>query len=130
MVFVGHQLVRQGTRPVGRLGMFPDAPGRVPGTLLEIGNLEGTRVLALRHGNLTFETTSRGQRSTDAVFSSARDARRYMIMDPCGSFRFHTRAAPMVMKVLAPGHRTRGGAEGLSAELARGQATFTKSTGL
>jgi hypothetical protein len=26
-----------------------------------------------------------------------------MIMDLCGFFRFHTRAAPMVMKELAPG---------------------------
>jgi hypothetical protein len=41
-------------------------PTGVSWHLLEIGNLEDTRVLALCHGNFTFETTSRGQRSTDA----------------------------------------------------------------
>ena len=71
-------------------------------TILEVGNLEDTRILAVRHGLFTFETTSRGQRYPDAAFSSARDARRYMIMDLCGSFRFHTSMAPVVLKKLAP----------------------------
>jgi hypothetical protein len=57
-------------------------------TMLEVGDLEDTRVLAVRHGLFTFEITSRGKRSTAAVFSSARDARRYLIMDLGDSLRF------------------------------------------
>jgi hypothetical protein len=64
-------------------------------TILEVGDLEVTRILAVRHDLFTFETTDRGRRSTAAVFSSARDARRYMIMDLCKSFRFYTRMAPL-----------------------------------
>jgi hypothetical protein len=72
-------------------------------TILEVGDLEDTRVLAIRHGLITFEITSRGKRSTAAVFSSARDARRYLIMDLGDSLRFRTRMAPIVMKELADG---------------------------
>ena len=31
-------------------------------TILEVGNLEDTRILAIRHGLFTFETASRGVR--------------------------------------------------------------------
>jgi hypothetical protein len=72
-------------------------------TILEVGDLEDTRVLAVRHGLFTFEITSRGERSTAAVFSSARDARRYLIMDLGDSWRFRSRMAPIVMKELADG---------------------------
>lgn len=72
-------------------------------TILSVGDSEDTRLLAVRHGLFTFETTSRGERSMEAAFSSARDARRYMIMDLCGSYRFHTPMAPVVMQALAPG---------------------------
>jgi hypothetical protein len=72
-------------------------------TILEVGDLEDTRVLAVRHGLFTFEITSRGKRSTAAVFSSARDARRYLIMDLGDSLRFRTRMAPIVMKEPADG---------------------------
>jgi hypothetical protein len=72
-------------------------------TILEVGNLEDTRVLAIRHGSFTSETTSRGQRSIAAAFNSARDARRYLIMDLGESLRFRTRMAPIVMNELATG---------------------------
>ena len=72
-------------------------------TILEVGNLEDTRILAMRHGLFTFEITSRGVRSTAAVFNSARDARRYLIMDLGESVRFRTRMAPIAMKELAGG---------------------------
>jgi hypothetical protein len=72
-------------------------------TILEVGDLENTRLLAIRHGLFTYETTSRGRRSTAAVFNSARDARRYLIMDLGDSLRFRTRMAPIVMKELAEG---------------------------
>src|SRR4030095_523032 len=60
-------------------------------TILAVGNLEGTRGVAIRHGLFAFETTPRGQRSTTAAFNSARDARRYLIMDLGESLRFRTR---------------------------------------
>ena len=72
-------------------------------TILEVGDLEDTRLLAVRHGLFTFEITSRGKRSTAAVFSSPRDARRYLIMDLGDSLRFRTRMAPIVMTELAAG---------------------------
>jgi hypothetical protein len=72
-------------------------------TILEVGDLEATRVLAARHGLFTFETTSRGERSTTAVFNDARDARRFLIMELGDSLRFRTRMAPIVMKELAEG---------------------------
>ena len=72
-------------------------------TILEVGNLEDTRVLAIRHGLFTFETTSRGVRSTAAAFNSARDARRFLIMDLGESLRFRTRMAPIVMQEPADG---------------------------
>jgi hypothetical protein len=46
-------------------------------TIVEFGDLENTSILAVRNGVFTYETTSRGQRSVRAAFSSARDARRY-----------------------------------------------------
>src|SRR4029453_19007966 len=72
-------------------------------TILEVGNLEDTRVLATRHGVFTFETTSRGEGSIAAAFSPPRDARRYLIMDLGESLRFRTRMAPIVMNELATG---------------------------
>jgi len=67
-------------------------------TILNVGDSEDSRLLAVRHGLFTFETTSRGQRYMEAAFHSPRDARRYMIMNLCGSFRFRTSMAPVVMK--------------------------------
>src|SRR5688572_5245093 len=72
-------------------------------TILEVGDLEDTRILAIRHGLFTFETTSRGERWTSAAFSSARDARRFLLMDLGEALRFRTRMAPIVMKELADG---------------------------
>jgi hypothetical protein len=72
-------------------------------TILEVGDLEDTRLLAVRHGLFTFEITSRGTRSTASVFGSARDARRHLIMDLGDSWRFRTRMAPIVMKEVADG---------------------------
>lgn len=93
-------------------------------TIFEVGDFEVTRALAERHGLFTFETTDRGQRSTDAVFSSARDARRYMIMDLCESYRFRTRMEPMVMEQLAPGRKLEDGPTGHRLSWTGGEATF------
>jgi len=93
-------------------------------TILEVGDLEVTRILAVRHDLFTFETTDRGRRSTAAVFSSARDARRYMIMDLCKSFRFHTRMAPLLMKELAAGSELEDGPTGYRLSWSGGEATF------
>jgi hypothetical protein len=95
-----------------------------PETVLEVGDLENTSILAIRHGLFTFETTSRGRRSIAAVFSSARDARRYLIMDLVESFRFHTPMAPVVMHELAPGTRLEDGPTGHRLSWPGGEATF------
>jgi hypothetical protein len=94
-------------------------------TILEVGDLENTIALAVRHGLFTFETTSRGKRSTAAVFSSARDARRYLIMDLAeDAYRFHTRMAPIAMKRLAPDIDLEDGPTGFRLSWPDGEATF------
>ena len=95
-----------------------------PETILEIGDLENTRVLAVRHGLFTFETTSRGRRSTAAVFSSARDARRYLIMELGESLRFRTRMVPLVMQELAAGCELEEVPTGHRLSWSGGEATF------
>jgi hypothetical protein len=98
-------------------------------TLLEVGDLENTSVLAVRHDQFTFETTSRGGRSTTAVFSSARDARRYLIMDLSEeAFRFHTRMTPIIMRQLAPGTELESGPTGHRLRWRNGEATFYDRT--
>jgi hypothetical protein len=93
-------------------------------TILEIGNLEDTRILAVRHGLFTFETTSRGVRSTAAVFSTARDARRYLIMELGESLRFRTRMPPIVMKELTMGSELEEVPTGHRLSWPGGEATF------
>lgn len=93
-------------------------------TILEVGDLDGTRVLAVRHGLFTLEITSRGERSTAAVFSSARDARRYLIMDLGDSWRFRTRMAPIVMKELADGSELEEVPSGYRVSWPGAEATF------
>jgi hypothetical protein len=93
-------------------------------TILEVGNLEDTRVLAIRHGLFTFETTSRGQRSITAAFNSARDARRYLIMDLGESVRFRTRMAPIVMNEPATGSELEEVPSGHRLTWPGGEATF------
>jgi hypothetical protein len=93
-------------------------------TVLNVGDSEDTRLLAVRRGLFTFETISRGKRYMDAAFSSARDARRYMIIDLCGSFRSRASMAPVVMKQLAPGTAIEKGPMGHRLSWPRGEATF------
>lgn len=100
---------------------------RYPGdseTILKIGDSEDARILAVRDGLFTFETTSRGKRYTEAVFSFARDARRYMIIDLCRHFRFRPGVTPMVMKELAPGSQLEDGPTGHRLSWSGGEATF------
>lgn len=92
--------------------------------ILEVGDFEVTRILAVRHGLFTFETRDRGRRSTAAVFGSARDARRYLIMDLGDSFRFWTDMAPVVMDELAPGTQLEDGPTGHRLTWPGGEATF------
>lgn len=95
--------------------------------LLEVGDFEVTSILAVRHGTFTYETRDRGHRSTHAVFGSARDARRYLIMELGESFRFRTQLAPMVMDALAPGTQLEDGPTGLRLTWPGGEATFSRS---
>ena len=93
-------------------------------TILEVGNFEDTRVLAIRHGLFTVETTSRGERSIAAAFSYPRDARRYLIMDLGESLRFRTRMAPIVMSELATGSELEEVPGGHRVSWPGGEATF------
>jgi hypothetical protein len=94
-------------------------------TLVELGDMENTCILARRHGTFTFETTSRGQRSIKAAFGSARDARRYMIMDLCEAYRFRTLLPPVVMNRLAAGSQLEDGPTGHRLTWPGGEATFS-----
>jgi hypothetical protein len=93
-------------------------------TILEVGNLEDTRAVAIRHDLFTFETTSRGVRSTAAVFNSARDARRCLIMALGESLRFRTRMAPIAMNELAAGTELEEVPTGHRLSWPAGEATF------
>jgi hypothetical protein len=93
-------------------------------TILEVGDLENTRILAVRHELFTFETTSRGERSTTAVFNYARDARRFLIMELGDSLRFRTRLAPIVMMELAEGCELEEVPTGHRLSWPGGEATF------
>jgi hypothetical protein len=93
-------------------------------TIMEVGDLENTRVLAVRHELFTFETVSRGQRSTAAVFSSARDARRYLIMELGDALRLRTRMAPIVMQEPAAGCELEEVPTGHRLSWPGGEATF------
>jgi hypothetical protein len=100
---------------------------RLPGdseAILNVGDSEDSRLLAVRHDLFTFETTSRGKRYMEAAFSSARDARRYMIMDLCGSFRSRASMTPVVMKQPAPGTELEEGPTGHRLSWPGGEATF------
>ena len=93
-------------------------------TILEVGDTEGTRILAIRHGLFTFETTSRGERWTSAAFSSARDARRFLVMDLGEALRFRTRMAPIVMKEPVEGSVLEEVPSGHRLSWPAGEATF------
>ena len=93
-------------------------------TILEVGSLEDTRVLAMRHGLFTCETTSHGERSIAAAFSSPRDARRYLIMDLGESMRFRTRMASIIMNELATGSELEELPSGHRLTWPGGEATF------
>ena len=93
-------------------------------TILEVGSIEDTRVLAIRHGLFTCETTSRGERSIAAAFSSPRDARRYFIMDLGASMRFRTRMASIIMNELATGSELEELPSGHRLTWPGGEATF------
>jgi hypothetical protein len=95
-------------------------------TILEVGSLEDTRVLAIRHGLFTCETTSHGERSIAAAFSSPRDARRYLIMDLGESMRFRTRMASIIMNELATGSELEELPSGHRLTWPGGEATFNE----
>jgi hypothetical protein len=95
-----------------------------PGTIVELGDMEVTRLLAHRPGGYTFETTERGKRHIEAVFSTAWDARRVFIMELCESYRFIRGMPPMVMKRLAAGCQLEDGPTGHRLSWPGGEATF------
>jgi hypothetical protein len=95
-----------------------------PETILEVGDQENTRILAVRHGLFTFESTSRGERSTSAAFRSPPDARRFLIMDLGEALRFRTRMAPIVMSELAEGSALEEVPTGHRLSWPGGEATF------
>lgn len=73
-------------------------------TIVEVGDLENTSIPAVRQGVFTFETTSRGRRYPQATFSSARDARRCLVLDLAELTR-PSWMSPVVMTRLALGCR-------------------------
>jgi hypothetical protein len=97
-------------------------------TIVELGDLEDTSILAVRNGVFTYETTSRGERSIQAAFSSARDARRCLVMELCDSYRFANRMPPLVMKQLAAGSELEDGPTGHRLTWPGGEATFYRQS--
>jgi hypothetical protein len=95
-----------------------------PGTIVELGDMEVTRLLARRPGGYTFETTDRGKRSIEAVFSAARDARRYLVMELCDAYRFHWWMPSMVVQRAAAGCQLEDGPTGHRLTWPGGEATF------
>jgi hypothetical protein len=95
-----------------------------PDTIVELGDMEITSLVARRHGGYTYETTNRGKRSIEAVFSSARDARRHMIMELCEQYRFHWWMPSMGMDKLAAGCQLEDGPTGHRLTWPGGEATF------
>jgi hypothetical protein len=93
-------------------------------TIVELGGLEDTSILAARNGVFSYETTSRGQRSIQAAFSSARDARRCLVMELCDSYRFANRMPSLVMRQLAAGSQLEDGPTGHRLTWPGGEATF------
>jgi hypothetical protein len=94
-----------------------------PDTIVEIGDLENTSILAVRQGTIAVETTSRGRQSPQATFSSARDARRYLVLNLAEDAR-PTWMPPVVMSRLAPGCRLEQGPAGHRLSWPGGQARF------
>jgi hypothetical protein len=78
-------------------------------TIVEFGDLENISILAVRNGVFTYETTDRGQRPIRAAFSSARDARRYLVMELCDSYPLINRMPPLVMNSSPPEASSRTG---------------------
>jgi hypothetical protein len=93
-------------------------------TIVELGDLEVTRLLARRPGGYTFETTNRGTRSIEAAFGAARDARRHLIMELCEEYRFQRWMPPMVMRRLAAGCHLEDGPTGHRLTWPGGEASF------
>jgi hypothetical protein len=102
------------------LGRWPGDPG----TIVELGDMEVTTLLARRPGGYTFETVSRGQRAIQAVFSTAGDARRAFIMELCEEHRFHRGMPPVVMDRLAAGCQLEDGPTGHRLTWPGDEATF------
>jgi hypothetical protein len=92
-------------------------------TIVEVGDLEDTSILAVREGMFTFETSSRGRRYRQAAFSSARDARRCLVLDLAELAR-PSWMPPVVMTRLAPGCRLEQGPAGHRLSWPGGEATF------
>src|SRR4029453_8038721 len=100
-----------------------------PDTIVELGDMEVTRLLARRPGGHPFETTERGKRYIGAVFSTARDARRALMMDLCWSYRFRRGMPPLVMRRLAAGCQLEDGPTGHRLSWPGGEATFSDRSG-
>ena len=93
-------------------------------TILDIGNQEDEWVIAVRKGVVTFETISRGHRQVSAVFSRARDAWRFLIMQQGDSYRSPRRMPYINPRELAPGTALERVASGHRLSWPGGEATF------
>jgi hypothetical protein len=93
-------------------------------TILDIGNQEDEWVIAVRKGVVTFETIFRGHRQVSAVFSRARDAWRFLIMQQGDSYRWPRRMPEINLRELAPGFALETVASGHRLTWPGGQATF------
>lgn len=75
-----------------------------PGAILDLGDLETHWVLARRAEGFTFETISRGHRTTTGTFPSARDARCFLLMRLGGAARSRRRLPDLgSVREVAPG---------------------------
>jgi hypothetical protein len=96
-----------------------------PDTVLEVGDFEITRALAYRRGLHTVESTSRGTRTIEGTFSSARDARRFLVMSLADLVRIEAGMPDIRHPGIAPGMELEEGPTDYRLSWPGGEATFS-----
>ena len=94
-------------------------------TVLEVGDFEITRALAYRRGLHTVESTSRGARTIEGTFSSARDARRFLVMALADMVRIESGMPDIPHPGIAPGLELEEGPTDYRLTWPAGEATFS-----
>jgi hypothetical protein len=93
--------------------------------VLEVGDFEITRALAHRRGLHTVESTSRGTRTIEGTFSSARDARRFLVMALADLVRTESRMPDIRHPGIAPGMELEEGPTDYRLTWPGAEATFS-----